>query len=86
MALTLSFASDFQDTGLSNSDRITNDKQFSLSISGQTTANVTYQISRDAGLTWENFGSSFANIADGHYKFRAYGDSLAAGLDSGGSI
>jgi Ca2+-binding RTX toxin-like protein len=83
MALTLSFASDFQDTGLSNSDRITNDKQFSLSISGQTTANVTYQISRDAGLTWENTGPSFANIADGNYKFRAYGDSLAAGLNSG---
>jgi Ca2+-binding RTX toxin-like protein len=83
MALTLSFASDFEDTGLSNSDRITNDKQFTLSISGQTTANVTYQISRDAGLTWENSGSSFANIADGNYKFRAYGDSLAAGLDSG---
>jgi Ca2+-binding RTX toxin-like protein len=86
MALTLSFASDFQDTGLSNSDRITNDKQFSLSISGQTTANFTYQISRDAGLAWENTGPSFANIADGNYKFRAYGDSLAAGLDSGGSI
>ena len=83
MALTLSFGSDFEDTGLSNSDLITNDKQFSLSISGQATANVTYQRSRDAGLTWENVDSSFANIADGNYKFRAYGNSSPADLVSG---
>jgi Ca2+-binding RTX toxin-like protein len=83
MALTLSFGSDFEDTGLSNSDLITNDKQFSLSISGQATANVTYQRSRDAGLTWENVDSSLANIADGNYKFRAYGNSSPADLVSG---
>ena len=83
MTLTLFFGSDFEDSGISSSDRFTNDKQFFVSLSGGTSANVTYQISADAGLTWTNAGSSFSNIADGSYKFRAYQNTLPAGLASG---
>ncbi|WP_026471584.1 Ig-like domain repeat protein [Alkanindiges illinoisensis] len=60
-----------QDTGASNSDRITSDRSFNLQLTGQETgSSVEYQMSIDGGKTWTVTTAQQSNLADGNYQFR----------------
>jgi hypothetical protein len=69
---TLAFGADFTDSGSSPTDRITNDRNFSLSLSGQEAGStVIYQLSNNIGSTWTTTSASQSNLAYGSYQFRA---------------
>ena len=69
---SLAFATDFTDSGSSSSDRLTNDRDFTLSLSGQESgSSVTYQRSSDGGNSWSATTASQSNLDDGNYQFRA---------------
>ncbi len=63
---------EFEDTGSSASDKITQDKNFKLSLSGQEAgSNVQYLVSKDQGATWQATTAEQSNLADGIYQFKA---------------
>ncbi len=63
---------DFTDSGPSSSDRISNDRDFTLSLKGQEAgSSVIYQRSTDGGSTWADTIASQSTLADTSYQFRA---------------
>ena len=63
---------DYEDTGVSASDFISQDNQFSLALTGQTqSAIITYQMSKDDGQTWGETTVKQENLVDGRYQFKA---------------
>ncbi|MCL5767432.1 Ig-like domain-containing protein, partial [Acinetobacter sp. ANC5681] len=71
VAGVLSF-SNLTDTGSSSTDRITQDKAFDLTLTGQEAGTtVVYQISIDGGQTWVDTDTAQSNLADGVYQFKA---------------
>ena len=68
-SLTLS---NFSDSGTSASDKISNDKTFGLSLSGnETGSSVTYEVSTDAGSNWTDTSSGSTVHSDASYQYRA---------------
>ncbi|ANF83306.1 hypothetical protein A3K93_13790 (plasmid) [Acinetobacter sp. NCu2D-2] len=64
--------SEFSDSGISNSDKITQDKAFKLVLNGQEpNTSVSFWISDDQGKTWKETTADQANLADGTYQFKA---------------
>ncbi|WP_174361106.1 Ig-like domain-containing protein, partial [Citrobacter gillenii] len=62
----------FDDTGSSAIDLLTQDSTFDLSLSGQDTAStVVYQVSTDGGKTWSTTTAQQSALADGKYSFRS---------------
>ncbi|NBP40333.1 MAG: hypothetical protein EBV34_18215, partial [Betaproteobacteria bacterium] len=68
---TLSLAN-YNDTGISTSDRISSDNSFDLVLSGsQPGATVTYQRSANGGASWSSVGLSQNETVDGSFQYRA---------------
>jgi hypothetical protein len=68
---TLAFSS-LSDTGSSDSDGITQDDTFNLSLTGQESgATVVYQVTTDGGMTWTTTSNIQNSLTDGAYQFRA---------------
>ncbi|HFE9760983.1 TPA: Ig-like domain-containing protein, partial [Acinetobacter baumannii] len=64
--------SDLNDTGVSATDQITQDKNFNLKLEGQETGSrVTYLVSTDEGKTWQETTIAQKDLADGVYKYKA---------------
>ncbi|KLT92381.1 type I secretion C-terminal target domain protein [Acinetobacter baumannii MRSN 3527] len=64
--------SDLNDTGVSVTDQITQDKNFNLKLEGQETGSrVTYLVSTDEGKTWQETTIAQKDLADGVYKYKA---------------
>ncbi|WP_242050971.1 Ig-like domain-containing protein, partial [Acinetobacter baumannii] len=64
--------SDLNDTGVSVTDQITQDKNFNLKLEGQETGSrVTYLVSTDEGKTWQETTVVQKDLADGVYKYKA---------------
>ncbi|MDR8216947.1 Ig-like domain-containing protein, partial [Acinetobacter baumannii] len=64
--------SDLNDTGVSATDQITQDKNFNLKLEGQETGSrVTYLVSTDEGKTWQETTVAQKDLADGVYKYKA---------------
>ena len=64
--------SDYDDTGASANDFISQDHNFSLALTGQTQgAVITYQMSKDDGKTWVETIVKQENLVDGRYQFKA---------------
>ncbi|MGP9546076.1 tandem-95 repeat protein, partial [Psychrobacter sp. AOP7-B1-25] len=63
----------FDDTGISEDDGITQDNTFDLTIkNNESGSQVEYQYSTDQGVTWQVLANGKAsNLADGDYSFRA---------------
>ncbi|HRX35331.1 MAG TPA: Ig-like domain-containing protein [Aestuariivirga sp.] len=61
----------FTDTGSSANDRVTSDNTFDLSLAGNSTGTVSYEISLDNGSHWSATTVSQSALADGFYLFRA---------------
>ncbi|MGP9547088.1 tandem-95 repeat protein [Psychrobacter sp. AOP7-D1-21] len=63
----------FEDTGISKDDGVTQDNTFDLTIkNNETGSQVEYQYSTDHGATWTVLVNGEAsNLADGDYSFRA---------------
>ena len=63
---------DYEDTGASSDDFISQDNNFSLALMGQTQgAVITYQVSKDDGKTWSETTVKQENLVDGRYQFKA---------------
>ncbi len=61
----------FVDSG-NNSDGVTNDQAFDLSLVDQETGSVVaYEVSTDAGANWNATTATQTALADGAYQFRA---------------
>ena len=61
----------YDDTGSSATDSISQDSSFDLNVQGQEAgARVEYQVSTDGGTTWTNTTAEQANLTDGQYQFR----------------
>jgi hypothetical protein len=70
---TLALGADFTDSGASSTDRITNDRDFRISLSGAEAGSIlAYQLSFNSG-SWANTTTSQIALADGNYQFRALG-------------
>ena len=67
---TLSFVG-LTDTGSSDAVPVTQDNDFSLSLTGQEPGSVAYEVSTDGGATWTNTSNVQSGLADGSYQFRA---------------
>ncbi|MDC5576531.1 Ig-like domain-containing protein [Acinetobacter baumannii] len=64
--------SDLNDTGVSATDQITQDKNFNLKLEGQETGSrVTYLVSTDEGKTWQETTVVQKDLADGIYQYKA---------------
>ncbi|MDO7427638.1 biofilm-associated Ig-like repeat protein Blp1 [Acinetobacter baumannii] len=64
--------SDLNDTGVSVTDQITQDKNFTLKLEGQETGSrVTYLVSTDEGKTWQETTLNQKDLADGIYLYKA---------------
>ncbi|MDC4389021.1 Ig-like domain-containing protein [Acinetobacter baumannii] len=64
--------SDLNDTGVSATDQITQDKNFNLKLEGQETGSrVTFLVSTDEGKTWQETTIAQKDLADGVYKYKA---------------
>lgn len=64
--------SEYDDTGISATDFISQDNNFSLMLKNQTQGvNIVYQLSKDAGKTWEATIAKQENLLDGNYQFKA---------------
>ncbi|MDV7610083.1 biofilm-associated Ig-like repeat protein Blp1 [Acinetobacter baumannii] len=64
--------SDLNDTGVSVTDQITQDKNFNLKLEGQETGSrVTFLVSTDEGKTWQETTIAQKDLADGVYKYKA---------------
>ncbi|MFK7250155.1 Ig-like domain-containing protein, partial [Acinetobacter baumannii] len=64
--------SDLNDTGVSVTDQITQDKNFNLKLEGQETGSrVTYLVSTDEGKTWQETTVVQKDLTDGVYQYKA---------------
>ncbi|EIB6859919.1 exo-alpha-sialidase, partial [Acinetobacter baumannii] len=64
--------SDLNDTGVSATDQITQDKNFNLKLEGQETGSrVTYLVSTDNGKTWQETTTAQKDLTDGIYQYKA---------------
>ncbi|RCU31962.1 type I secretion C-terminal target domain-containing protein [Acinetobacter baumannii] len=64
--------SDLNDTGVSVTDQITQDKNFNLKLEGQETGSrVTYLVSTDNGKTWQETTVAQKDLTDGVYQYKA---------------
>ncbi|HCH7478658.1 TPA: Ig-like domain repeat protein [Acinetobacter baumannii] len=64
--------SDLNDTGVSVTDQIRQDKNFNLKLEGQETGSrVTYLVSTDEGKTWQETTVVQKDLADGIYQYKA---------------
>ncbi|ADI89678.1 putative surface adhesion protein [Acinetobacter oleivorans DR1] len=64
--------SDLSDTGISATDQITQDKNFTLKIEGQESGSrVTYFVSTDDGKTWQETTVTQKDLVDGSYLYKA---------------
>ncbi len=69
--------SDFSDTGVSATDQITQDNNFTLKLTqpiviGEQAALLDhYEISKDEGKTWQETTAEQKDLADGIYQFKA---------------
>ncbi|MFX9650314.1 biofilm-associated Ig-like repeat protein Blp1 [Acinetobacter baumannii] len=64
--------SDLNDTGVSVTDQITQDKNFNLKLEGQETGSrVTYLVSTDNGKTWQETTTAQKDLTDGIYQYKA---------------
>ncbi|MEN8943432.1 Ig-like domain-containing protein [Acinetobacter baumannii] len=64
--------SDLNDTGVSVTDQITQDKNFNLKLEGQETGSrVTFLVSTDEGKTWQETTIAQKDLADGIYQYKA---------------
>ncbi|WP_151989318.1 Ig-like domain-containing protein [Acinetobacter oleivorans] len=64
--------SDLSDTGISATDQITQDKNFTLKIEGQESGSrVTYLVSTDDGKTWQETTVTQKDLVDGSYLYKA---------------
>ncbi|ELZ9165621.1 BapA prefix-like domain-containing protein, partial [Acinetobacter baumannii] len=64
--------SDLNDTGISVTDQITQDKNFNLKLEGQETGSrVTYLVSTDEGKTWQETTVVQKDLAEGIYQYKA---------------
>ncbi|MBD2221137.1 hypothetical protein H6G33_29620, partial [Calothrix sp. FACHB-1219] len=62
----------FTDSGASNSDNITTDQTFDLSLTGnEASSTISYEVSTDGGTEWTETTASQTDLADGDYQFRA---------------
>ncbi|MBH0006506.1 tandem-95 repeat protein, partial [Psychrobacter sp. SWN149] len=63
----------FEDTGISQDDGVTQDNTFDLTIkNNEAGSQVEYQYSKDQGVTWQVLANGTAsNLADGDYSFKA---------------
>uniref|UniRef100_UPI001918A3C3 Ig-like domain-containing protein n=1 Tax=Psychrobacter sanguinis TaxID=861445 RepID=UPI001918A3C3 len=63
----------FEDTGTSQDDNITQDNTFDLAVQGNEAGSaVEFEYSSDNGKTWSTiFNGSVSNLEDGEYSFRA---------------
>ena len=83
---TLALAN-FSDTGSSNSDFISQDKSFDLSLSGQESGStIVYQVSTNGGSTWTTTTAAQTNLADGSYQFRAQITDTAGNTSTGNVV
>ncbi len=63
---------DYEDTGISADDRVSQDRDFSLSLIGAAgSAAVSYEVSLDNGRSWLKTVATQSGLADGDYLFRA---------------
>jgi len=63
---------DFTDTGISATDQISQDKSFTLALTGQeSNTTITYLISKDNGQTWTETTVNQTDLVDGNYQFKA---------------
>ncbi len=67
---------DFQDSGSSTTDRISQDKNFSLALKVNETAEISYQRSGDNTL-WTDTVAQQSHVPDGRYYYRALVTDLA---------
>ncbi|MEE7594991.1 biofilm-associated Ig-like repeat protein Blp1 [Acinetobacter baumannii] len=74
--------SDLNDTGVSATDQITQDKNFNLKLEGQETGSqVTYLVSTDEGKTWqETTVAQKKDLADGIYQYKAVVTDVAGNI------
>ncbi|EXV32150.1 bacterial Ig-like domain family protein, partial [Acinetobacter baumannii 24975_5] len=73
--------SDLNDTGVSATDQITQDKNFNLKLEGQETGSrVTYLVSTDEGKTWQETTVDQKDLADGIYQYKAIVTDLAGNI------
>ncbi|MDV7517389.1 biofilm-associated Ig-like repeat protein Blp1 [Acinetobacter baumannii] len=64
--------SDLNDTGVSVTDQITQDKNFTLKLEGQETGSrVTYLVSTDEGKTWQETTVAQKDLTNGVYQYKA---------------
>ena len=64
--------SDLNDTGVSPTDQVTQDKNFNLKLEGQENGSrVTYLVSTDDGKTWQETTVAQKDLADGIYLYKA---------------
>ncbi len=73
--------SDLNDTGVSATDQITQDKNFNLKLEGQETGSqVTYLVSTDEGKTWQETTVAQKDLADGIYQYKAVVTDVAGNI------
>ncbi|MGQ8140224.1 Ig-like domain-containing protein, partial [Acinetobacter baumannii] len=73
--------SDLNDTGVSVTDQITQDKNFNLKLEGQETGSrVTYLVSTDNGKTWQETTVAQKDLTDGIYQYKAVVTDLAGNI------
>ncbi len=63
---------DLRDTGVSETDQITQDQNFDLKVSAQeVNSQITYWISKDDGKTWQETTVTQKDLVDGSYLYKA---------------
>ncbi|WP_224991548.1 biofilm-associated Ig-like repeat protein Blp1 [Acinetobacter pittii] len=73
--------SDLNDTGVSPTDQVTQDKNFNLKLEGQENGSrVTYLVSTDDGKTWQETTADQKDLADGVYQYKAVVTDLAGNI------
>ncbi|MCG9480575.1 biofilm-associated Ig-like repeat protein Blp1 [Acinetobacter pittii] len=73
--------SDLNDTGVSPTDQVTQDKTFDLKVSGQeVNSQITYWISKDDGKTWQETTVAQKDLADGIYLYKAVVTDIAGNV------
>ena len=78
---------DLQDSGSSNTDRLTQDRNFILSTENlEAGAATSFEVSTDNGVTWLPTVAQQTNLADGRYLFRIVTTDLAGNIGFGTSI
>jgi siroheme synthase len=72
---------DLQDSGASNTDRLTQDRNFSLSADNvEAGAATSFEVSTDNGINWLATSAQQSNLPDGRYLFRIATTDLAGNI------